>query len=85
MNINVLNEKAYPMADTWMWNYCTYLGTVELNGKMYDLGFYSGDMFYYAIVYGNEQGEYISGEMNHKTEIEIKKITNNLFIEYFFK
>jgi len=62
----------YPSARDWMWDYCMYLGPyVDSNGEKYDLGVFVNTGFddtdepHYsaAIVYGNEPGEYISGEL----------------------
>jgi hypothetical protein len=60
----------YPSAIEWMWNYCIYLGPfTDLEGYNYDLGIhieYSDEMKMYfysnATVYGNEPGQYKSGD-----------------------
>ena len=45
-----------------MWNYCIYLGPfVASDGTKYDLGIYEDCA---AIVFGNEPGDYYSGELN---------------------
>lgn len=58
----------YPKAKQWMWDYCIYLGPyTDSEGENYDLGIWmgrSGKMPSAAIVYGNEPGMYISGELN---------------------
>jgi len=52
----------YPSATKWMWNYCIYLGPfVAKDGTKYDLGIH-GDAA--AIVYGNQPGDYYSGELH---------------------
>jgi len=69
-NLNELktNKVFYPSADDWMWDYCHFLGSWvnPYNGAKYDLGIFtkkdlkdtSG-----AMVYGNIDGNYISGEL----------------------
>lgn len=57
----------YPGATGWMWTYCTYLGPfTDTGGYKYDLGIYKdavgGPSF--AIVYGNECGDYLSGNID---------------------
>lgn len=58
----------YPQAREWMWNYCIYLGSfVCEDGTKLDLGIWMNDgerVPSAAIVYGNEPGEYISGELH---------------------
>jgi len=59
----------FPDARLWMFNYCLPLGkyTHPVTGKKYDLGVYSaGDNVEVsaAIVYGNEPGNYLSGELD---------------------
>lgn len=59
-----MNKYIYPEAEIWMWDYCVYLGPYSLNGRKYDLGVYvdpSGRLSA-AIVYGNEPGQYMSGD-----------------------
>lgn len=52
----------YPSAINWMWNYCTYLGPfIASDGSKYDLGIFENSA---AIVYGNEPGNYYSGELD---------------------
>lgn len=59
----------YPAARDWMWTYCIYLGHyTDSKGKNYDLGiyvdYYIGDReITSAIVYGNEPGQYMSGNL----------------------
>tara|TARA_R110000868_G_scaffold280353_2_gene540475 strand:+ start:81 stop:476 length:396 start_codon:yes stop_codon:yes gene_type:complete len=60
----------YPSAKEWMWNYCIYLGPfTDSKGDNYDLGIYiqkfDNDYTEYsnATVYGNESGQYMSGEL----------------------
>ena len=64
-----LNDKYYPEADNWMWNYCTYLGKYKsFDGKQYDLGIllnanYIDGYTSLAVVYDNIPGSYISGDI----------------------
>lgn len=54
----------YPSAREWMWNYCIYLEPfTDSEGDNYDLGIYL-DVYTSsaAIVYGNEPGNYLSGD-----------------------
>lgn len=59
----------YPNARKWMWDYCIYLGPyTDSKGRNYDLGIYvdyfMGDReVVAAIVYGNEPGQYMSGNL----------------------
>jgi hypothetical protein len=58
----------YPSAREWMWNYCIYLGPfTDRKGHNYDLGIHIdyGSVFEYsnATVYGNERGDYQSGDL----------------------
>jgi len=59
----------YPSAKEWMWDYCIYLGPfTSENGKNYDLGIFLGDAILgpsAAIVYGDEAGNYISGQLKN--------------------
>lgn len=62
------NDKFYPDADDWMWNYCVFLGKfTDSKGRDYDLGIYPGAKYgrHYsaAIVYSNEPGDYASGDL----------------------
>lgn len=61
----------YPSATEWMWDYCIYLGSfIDSRGTKFDLGIYiderdeSADRILAAIVYGDEPGNYYSGELN---------------------
>ena len=66
------SELFYPSAIDWMWNYCIFLGSfTDSKGNNWDLGVHIESSkifdFYYlsaAIVYGNESGDYYSGEIN---------------------
>ena len=65
----------YPSAREWMWNYCIYLGPfTDSQGNNYDLGIYmDSDEFIgvsAAIVYGNENGEYLSGTLSWGNQAE---------------
>ena len=56
----IVQTKFFPQADEWMWNYCHYLGSIELNGDKYDLGIHTSkdvDRYSFAIVYGDDPGE----------------------------
>ena len=59
------NEKYFPDADEWMWNYCTFLGKFEdKKGQKFDLGILENNGYgewSLAVVYGNNPGDYISG------------------------
>ena len=64
----------------WMWNYCVYLGGyTRVDGAVFDLGVYLGGArgATFAIVYGPEDGEYISGPCNsyYAGEEEVRKET----------
>jgi hypothetical protein len=57
----------YPSAINWMWDYCIHLGKFKNGKHEYDLGVYcpcAGDVSF-AIVYGNEPGDYISGDIGY--------------------
>jgi len=60
----------YPSAIEWMWSYCIYLGAFTASdGTNYDLGIHIGKLgekriVSAAIVYGNEAGNYISGQLD---------------------
>lgn len=54
----------YPEAIEWMWTYCIYLGPyTDDAGNNYDLGVHinRGNSLSAAIVYGPEDGQYLSG------------------------
>jgi len=54
----------YPSAREWMWSYCMYLGPyTDSKGNNFDLGVYfqDGKVNSFAIVHGNEPGDYFSG------------------------
>jgi hypothetical protein len=60
------DDKFFPSADEWMWNYCTFLGKfTNSGGEKFDLGILlEGDIkgqWCAACVYGNTPGNYISG------------------------
>jgi len=66
----------WPEAKKWMWNYCLYLGPyTNFRGEKYDLGIYlsphgtshPNSKISAAIVYGNEDGQYMSGSLNDST------------------
>lgn len=56
----------YPSAREWMWNYCMYLGPyTDSKGNNFDLGVYfrdDGRVSSFAIVHGNNPGDYFSGD-----------------------
>ena len=55
----------YPEAISWMWNYCLPLGKFTHNNVNYDLGVYvHGNDVSFAVVYGNEPGSYLSGDID---------------------
>lgn len=57
----------YPSAIEWMWDYCIFLGSwIDSRGEKYDLGIYidpRDQKVLAAIVYGNEPGDYYSGDL----------------------
>jgi hypothetical protein len=63
----------YPSAREWMFDYCIYLGPyTSPEGHDYDLGIYlhpSGEISA-AIVYGDEPGDYISGDLTTITPLK---------------
>ncbi len=64
----------YPEARDWMWDYCVYLGPyTSPSGEHLDLGVYLSDFTLdhsvsLAAVYGNNDGDYISGMINSTIE-----------------
>ena len=68
----------WPEAREWMWNYCVYLGGYEENGIKYDLGVYMGAKWGVsaAIVYGPNDGDYLSGPLNPGTGGDLYKEVN---------
>ena len=69
-------ELFYPEALDWMWTYCLYLGPyTDEHGSNYDLGVFLDGSFgraSFAIVYGNEDGQYISGSIDRRTLIDLQ-------------
>ena len=64
--MNIVNKKFHPVADEWMWDYCMYLGSSVYNeNEQLDLGVHipseSKGCVSFAIVYGDEAGQYASG------------------------
>jgi hypothetical protein len=47
-------------------SYCRYLGSLEINGKKLDMGVYEApnNTVSHAIVFGNEDWEYYSGDID---------------------
>jgi len=77
----------YPTAIGWMWNYCLPLGkfTTSTN-KNVDLGVYIHEReISFAIVYGNEAGDYISGHIEYLYDIDTKDIYHNEIYQEVFK
>lgn len=77
----------YPSAREWMWNYCIYLGPfTDSNGENYDLGIhisyeeiFKNHHYSNATVYGNEAGEYMSGDFfGFEIVDEVVRRANNL-------
>lgn len=56
----------YPSAREWMWSYCIYLGSwTNSEGQVYDMGaFNNGNGYSAACVWGDEAGNYTSGELS---------------------
>lgn len=68
----------FPSATNWMWNYCIYLGPfIASDGSKYDLGIHKDSA---AIVFGNEPGDYYSGEL-HLFSQEIKRPKDEAYEE----
>lgn len=67
-------EKFYPKANEWMWNYCTFLGKfTDSDGQKYDLGVHiNEDGLTAAIVDGEEPGDYYSGDLDHTMRATIE-------------
>jgi hypothetical protein len=73
----------YPSAKEWMWDYCIYLGPfTDSKGMNFDLGIFIAhtDDISAAIVYGNEPGNYISGNFKH---IDINNSKMEHYIETY--
>jgi hypothetical protein len=74
------DDKFYPNADNWMWDYCTFLGKfTDSKGNNYDLGIYIETWVHNgkevqdvsdATVYDNEDGSYTSGSIIRHMEGE---------------
>ena len=82
-----MNDFYFPDAKEWMWNYCIPLGKFEVNASKFDLGVYinpSGEVSH-AIVYGNEPGEYLSGEIQLFVERDVCKENIRRYNEYTLK
>jgi len=63
-----IDDKFYPEANDWMWDYCTFLGKfISSDGSKYDLGIVLKskamilEEYSLAIVYGSSDCNYISG------------------------
>lgn len=63
----VTQNKHYPQADNWMWNYCYYLGSIrDKDGRPYDLGIWTSadkKQISFAVVDGPVGGDYHSGSI----------------------
>ena len=67
-----MTKYIYPEAESWMWDYCVYLGPFKSSdGKLYDLGVYADPQgrLSAAIVFGNEPGDYMSGDVDFGGEV----------------
>jgi hypothetical protein len=74
------DDKFYPNADNWMWDYCIFLGKfTDSKGKNYDLGVHienwvDNNALYRnvsdATVYDNKDGSYTSGSLTRNIEGE---------------
>jgi hypothetical protein len=70
------DDKFYPEADAWMWDYCIFLGKfTDSKGENYDLGIhkrmsvFEGELWVDisdATVYGPEGGNYSSGPLRKR-------------------
>jgi hypothetical protein len=63
-------DKFYPFADEWMWNYCIFLGSfTDSEGNNWDLGVHISkrDFVSGAIVHGNESGDYYSPSFDRES------------------
>lgn len=71
----------WPEARGWMWDYCVYLGgyTHPENKHNYDLGVYINPFgeVSAAIVFGNEPGNYMSGDL----EDFVRAFNNPIYVE----
>jgi len=58
------NDEMFHDPDHPIWGYCVYLGPYSKEGRDYDLGVYveRQGCLSLAAVYGNEEGQYKSGE-----------------------
>ena len=79
------NDLFFPEAKEWMWNYCTPLGKYISNtGELYDLGVYINPInkeVSAAIVYGNDPGSYLSGDLNLELFTDINYPHNLIYRE----
>ena len=67
----------YPSARDWMWDYCIYLGPYTNSvGQNYDLGIFiqtHSKEVSHAIVFGNEPGDYMSGDIKSFQRQDVHK------------
>ena len=90
-----LSNLFYPEAKDWMWNYCLFLGKfTDSKGINYDLGVHFNgnpyaNYFSLAIVFSNNPGDYLSGDMdleglkNHEWEHVVQ--TNVLLKKFLYE
>lgn len=73
------DDKFYPSADEWMWDYCTFLGKfTDSQGNNFDLGIYirhdvpKDSILKYsnATVYNDVPGSYLSDSLQSNVKIE---------------
>lgn len=65
--MKVTQNKFFPQADDWMWDYCRYLGSIRsTDNRSYDLGVWispSKTEISFALVDGPNGGDYHSGSI----------------------
>ena len=73
----------FPGAFNWMWDHCIFLGKY-FDRAPYDLGVYvdKRGLPHYAIVCGNEGGDYISGLMFIYQPQSVQKETENRWLTF---
>jgi len=85
-------QKHYPEAHVWMLNHCVFLGSFTHDHQHYDLGLYlqketAGfvrDYISYAIVYGDNPGDYISGDvyLDSYDAVKVETVRRGLLMGY---
>lgn len=84
----------YPSAKEWMWDYCTYLGTYEIDGEFYDLGVFFDEPYDFenggewrplnATVQSNKEGDYNSTTLvGRNFNFPMYEKVRDLVSEYF--